>query len=325
MTNHCKPIFYFFSQIRTRPHTNTSCNQPAQKKFPHLDFHIKTQTTQGDNVLDKALSKIGDKGLFTKELEDSILKGETSFAVHSLKDLPTNLPKGLVVAAVTERIDPSDSVVMKKGLHYKSLKELPKGSVVGTSSLRRIAQLRHQYPDLNFQDIRGNLNTRFKKLDDPQSPYSCIILAKAGLERLGLEFSSRITQILDDVLYATGQGALGIEAAENDTEIRKLLSAINDPTTAQACRAERAFLHSLEGGCQVPIGVKSVINGENLTLFGVVLSVDGKQCIKTSVSGPLSDAENVGKKLGDTLKANGAEKILKDIRKSNQLGESNQH
>lgn len=287
-----------------------------QKHFPDITFDIKTMDTHGDKVLDVSLSKIGDKGLFTQELEDGMVRGDIDFAVHSLKDLPTRLPEGLMLGCITEREDPADALVMHAKHQDKQLGTLPAGAVIGTSSLRRLAQLRHHYPHFTFKDIRGNLNTRLRKLDD--GDYDAIILAVAGLERLGM--SDRIHQILppDVSLHAVGQGALGIECREGDAEILSLLKRLEHPPTAYRCLAERAFLRELEGGCQVPIGVNTLIEEDSLTLTGLVASLDGQTVIKNTVQGAVSDAEDLGIQLAQQLRAEGAQTILDDINAINR-------
>lgn len=282
-----------------------------QQHFPDLTFEIHTMETQGDKVLDVSLSKIGDKGLFTQELEDTMLRGDTDFAVHSLKDLPTRLPKGLMLGCVTQRENPADALVMHDKNKDKQLETLPPGAIIGTSSLRRLAQLRHHYPHLEFKDIRGNLNTRLKKLDEGQ--YDAIILAVAGLERLGM--ADRIHQILPPSisLHAVGQGALGIECRSGDEAILTLLSVISHVPTTQRCLAERAFLRELEGGCQVPIGVNTTLDGDSLTLDGIVASLDGKVLVKDTVTGPATSADDLGTDLAKRLKQQGAQAILDEI------------
>jgi hydroxymethylbilane synthase len=279
-----------------------------QKAHSDRTFEVHTMNTQGDIILNVALSKIGDKGLFTKELEDAMLDGTVDFAVHSLKDLPTNLPTGLMLGAVTKRENPADALVINA--KYKDLKldSLPAGAVIGTSSLRRLAQLRHYYPHLSFKDIRGNLNTRLAKLD--AGDYDGIILAVAGLERLGM--GDRVDQIInaDISLHAVGQGALGIECRSNDEEILNLFEAIADVETTQRCLAERSFLRELEGGCQVPIGVNTVIEAGNLTLKGIIASLDGQTLIRGEVVGGVKDAEAIGIELASQLKGKGAQAIL---------------
>jgi hydroxymethylbilane synthase len=282
-----------------------------QKHFPDYTFEVHTMSTQGDIILDVALAKIGDKGLFTKELEVGMLNNETDFAVHSLKDLPTNLPEGLMLGCVSERENPADALVVHEKHKDKQLETLPEGAVVGTSSLRRLAQLRHHYPHLQFKDIRGNLNTRLQKLDD--GGYDAIILAVAGLYRL--EMRDRVHQIIPSEisLHAVGQGALGIECREGDTEILKIIKVLEHTPTAQRCHAERAFLRELEGGCQVPIGVNTKIEGEQLTLTGMVASLDGKRLIKDTVIGSPENAEQLGIDLAHRLREQGAAEILQEI------------
>ena len=282
-----------------------------EKAHPGLIVTVEAMATQGDKILDVALAKIGDKGLFTKELEAQMLIGRADIAVHSLKDLPTNLPEGLSLGCITEREDPSDSLVInKKYAHYK-LQTLPKGSIVGTSSLRRLAQLRHHYPHLNFKDVRGNVITRLEKLDNGE--YDCLILAAAGLVRLG--FGDRIHQLIPDEisLHAVGQGALGIECIGNNPKIIDIIKVLEHIPTSKSCLSERAFLRELEGGCQVPIGVRTILNGENLTLKGMVASLDGKRLISDQVTGLKEDPESIGIDLANSLKEQGAGKILQEI------------
>ncbi|MFB2918344.1 MULTISPECIES: hydroxymethylbilane synthase [Aerosakkonema] len=285
--------------------------EQLQKHFPDITFEVHTMSTQGDKILDVALAKIGDKGLFTKELEVGMLNNETDFAVHSLKDLPTNLPEGLILGCVTERENPADALVVHEKHKDKQIDTLPAGAVVGTSSLRRLAQLRHHYPHLTFKDIRGNLNTRLAKLDAGE--FDAIILAVAGLQRLGM--SDRIHQVIpaEISLHAVGQGALGIECRDGDTEVLSLIKVLEHTATAQRCYAERAFLRELEGGCQVPIGVNTQIEGDTLTLTGMVASLDGQQLIKDSVSGAAIDAEKLGIELAQRLRQQGAQTILEQI------------
>ena len=260
-----------------------------KKQFPDIHFEVKTMETQGDKVLDVSLSKIGDKGLFTQELENDMLDGSIDFAVHSLKDLPTRLPEGLMLGCVTEREDPADALVVHEKHQDKQLDTLPEGAVIGTSSLRRLAQLRHHYPHFTFKDIRGNLNTRLRKLDEGQ--YDAIILAVAGLQRLGM--GNRVHQNLppEISLHAVGQGALGIECRSGDDDILTVIKTLEHVPTADRCYAERAFLRELEGGCQVPIGVNTTIEGDQLTLVGIVASLDGQQLIYDTIRGPRACAD----------------------------------
>ena len=282
-----------------------------EKKFPNLEVSIEAMATQGDKILDVALAKIGDKGLFTKELEAQMLLGKADIAVHSLKDLPTNLPDGLSLGCITKRENPADALVVNKKNDIYNLESLPAGSLVGTSSLRRLAQLKYNFPNLIFKDIRGNVLTRLEKLDSGE--FDCIILAAAGLKRLG--FESRIHQIIPSEisLHAVGQGALGIECKSNNEEIIKIISVLKDEETFQTCLAERSFLRELEGGCQVPIGVNSKIKGNKIILSGMVASLDGKILIKDTSEGNIDDPELVGKNLANKLKSQGADSILSEI------------
>ncbi|OLP16134.1 hydroxymethylbilane synthase [Leptolyngbya sp. 'hensonii'] len=285
--------------------------EQLQSHFPNRTFEVHTMSTQGDKILDVALAKIGDKGLFTKELEVGMLNQEIDFAVHSLKDLPTRLPEGLILGAVTERVDPADALVVHAQHQDKQIDTLPEGAVIGTSSLRRLAQLRHHYPHLAFKDIRGNLNTRLQKLDAGE--YDAIILAVAGLQRLGM--ADRIHQTLPSEvsLHAVGQGALGIECRAEDAEVLTLLKALEHFPTTQRCYAERAFLRELEGGCQVPIGVNTVLDGDSLTLIGLVASLDGQRLVKDSITGAAADADQLGIALAHRLREQGAQEILDEI------------
>ena len=285
--------------------------EQLEKNIPNLEVTVEAMATQGDKILDVALAKIGDKGLFTKELEAQMLLNKADIAVHSLKDLPTNLPEGLMLGCITEREDPSDALVVnQKNIKYK-LDTLPPGSIVGTSSLRRLAQLRFNYPHLIFKDIRGNVITRLEKLDSGE--FDCIILAAAGLKRLG--YQSRIHQLIpkEISLHAVGQGALGIECRVDNKEILEIISNLSHPSTSKRCLAERSFLRELEGGCQVPIGVNSEVMDNEIHLTGMVASIDGKQLIKEKASGFIEDPEAIGKNLACKLKDLGADKILKDI------------
>jgi len=282
-----------------------------EKNIPNLEVSIEAMATQGDKILDVALAKIGDKGLFTKELEAQMLVGQADIAVHSLKDLPTNLPSGLKLGCITKSEDPADDLVVSKKNDCYKLETLPEGSIVGTSSLRRLAQLRNKYPHLVFKDIRGNVITRIEKLDAGE--FDCIILAAAGLKRLG--FENRIHQIIPDEisLHAVGQGALGIECKSDDKKVLEIINVLEDKPTSQRCLAERAFLRELEGGCQVPIGVNSNIDNGQLYLTGMVASLDGERLIKDQVIGNINDPELVGIELAKRLKLQGADKILSEI------------
>ena len=281
------------------------------KAHAGLEITIEAMATKGDKIIDVALAKIGDKGLFTKELEAQMLVDQADIAVHSLKDLPTNLPEGLMLGCITEREDPADALVVHAKHQDRNLASLPEGSVVGTSSLRRLAQLRHHYPQLLFKDVRGNVITRLEKLD--AGNYDCLILAAAGLGRLGL--GDRIHELLDPsiCLHAVGQGALGIECREGDEAVLAQIRVLEHLPTARRCLAERAFLRELEGGCQVPIGVNSRIEGDELVLTGMVASLDGERLIRDGARGPQTDPEAIGMALAHTLKAQGAGEILEEI------------
>ncbi|GCE64334.1 hydroxymethylbilane synthase [cyanobiont of Ornithocercus magnificus] len=282
-----------------------------EKAYPGLSVTVEAMATQGDKILDVALATIGDKGLFTKELETQMLLGQAEIAVHSLKDLPTNLPAGLVLGCITEREDPADALVVSESLHDYRLETLPEGTVIGTSSLRRLAQLRHHYPHLSFKDVRGNVLTRLEKLDSGY--YDCLVLAAAGLSRLG--FGDRIHQLIpaEISLHAVGQGALGIECVADKPEILQLIQTLEHTPTAQCCLAERALLRELEGGCQVPIGVNSRLDGEQMTLIGMVSTLDGSRLVRDQDSAPAAQAEELGRSLAACLKSQGAGEILREI------------
>ncbi|MFM7642700.1 MAG: hydroxymethylbilane synthase [Cyanobium sp.] len=281
------------------------------RAHPGLEISIEAMATQGDKILDVALAKIGDKGLFTKELEAQMLVDRADIAVHSLKDLPTQLPDGLMLGCVTEREDPADALVVHERHRDKLLETLPEGSVVGTSSLRRLAQLRHHYPHLTFKDVRGNVITRLEKLDAGE--FDCLILAAAGLGRLGL--AGRIHQLIDPAisLHAVGQGALGIECRQGDGRVLQQIKVLEHLPTTRRCLAERAFLRTLEGGCQVPIGVNSRLEGDVLVLTGMVASLDGQRLIREEARGDQNDPEAIGVALADTLRQQGATAILEEI------------
>ncbi|KAG0152199.1 hypothetical protein CROQUDRAFT_35824 [Cronartium quercuum f. sp. fusiforme G11] len=301
---------------------------------PSHPTSIQSMTTAGDQNLDRPLYLMGGKSLWTKELEVALLEGPVDLIVHSLKDMPTSLPPGCELGAVLEREDPRDALVIRKDLPFKSLDELPVGSVIGTSSVRRVAQLRRRFPQLQFQDIRGNLNTRFRKLDAPDSPYTGIILAVAGLKRV--DCADRISSFLSppDLYYAVGQGAIGIEICsagagvdEERTEVvRRLVRSLEHGPTALVCHAERALLRTLEGGCSVPVGVTSNYVDlpmpcpwapkARLTLTGVVTSVDGTKEVvmmrTADICGP-KDAVKLGCELAGELLAAGADAILEEL------------
>lgn len=275
--------------------------------YPNLEFELVPMKTKGDKIMDVPLSKIGDKGLFTKELEQGLLSDELDMAVHSLKDMPTLLPIGLTISSYCQREEPRDVFLSKNGI---PLEDLPTGAIIGTSSLRRKSQLKHYRPDFGFMDLRGNLQTRWKKLTEFNM--DGIVLAAAGVKRLGWE--DRITQILSEnlMLSAVGQGSIAIEIVAQRTDIQELLSQLNHLETEQAVRAERALMRQLEGGCQVPIGaLAQVVNGQ-IILRGMVASLDGVRLIKAEAVG--TDPEAVGIDLANRLVELGANSILDEIR-----------
>ena len=279
-----------------------------RERYPELPVVQKRMTTKGDRVLDAPLAKIGGKGLFTKELEQAMLAGEIDLAVHSLKDMPTELPEELVLAAVTERFDPGDAVVSPR---YRTLANLPQGAKVGTSSLRRRAQLLAKRPDLEIVSLRGNVNTRLKKLEEEN--FDAIILAVAGLKRLG--FHDRITEVLprEICLPAVGQGALAIEARADDEATLSLIAFLDDAATRTAARAERAFLARVEGGCQVPVGVYAEAADEALEMEAVIASIDGERLYRKKKAGSALDAEKIGRALAEELLAMGGKEILQEL------------
>lgn len=275
---------------------------------PSVKVTLVPMTTKGDQILDTPLAKIGGKALFVKELEVAMLEDRADIAVHSMKDVPVEFPDGLMLNTICVREDPRDAFVSNT---YPTLDELPEGAVVGTSSLRRQCQLKSLRPDLVIKDLRGNVNTRLRKLDEGQ--YDAIILAAAGLIRL--EMPDRIKQYLPTelLLPANGQGAVGIECRSDDAEIKELLSALEDAPTRARVLAERAMNRGLEGGCQVPIGSYAQIEGEILTLKGLVGSLDGKTIIRDQISGNVNDAEQLGQELAVLLLGQGADVILKEV------------
>lgn len=276
------------------------------KEFhPQLKVELVTMTTQGDRILDAPLAKIGGKGLFVKELEQSMLRGEADIAVHSMKDVPVELPSGLHISTILLREDPRDAFVSNR---YQSFDELPQGVRVGTSSLRRRCQLAALRPDLEILDLRGNVNTRLGKLDNGE--YEAIILASAGLKRLAMD--ARIRQLLEpeQMLPAIGQGAIGIECREEDARIHELLAPLNDHETGVRVRAERAMNERLHGGCQVPIGGYAEMDHGVVVLRGLVGRPDGSEIVRGNISGRPEDVAELGVVLADDLLARGAREIL---------------
>ncbi len=282
--------------------------------YPAITVEIKKIKTTGDIILDSPLSKIGDKGLFTKELDRALLDGEIDLAVHSLKDVPTNIPDGLLIAVVTEREDIRDVFISHPAKKYSSLNDVPNGGMIATGSLRRKCQLLHHRPDLSIIDIRGNLNTRKEKLEN--SDWDGMLLAKAGVTRLG--WTSIISEIFSPtfILPAVGQGALGIEIREADTALQKLLSPFAHAETQQATTGERALLRHLEGGCQIPIGTYGRIENGKFILDAIVGSLDGKRIVRGSITGTPEDSAALGVSLAAELLSKGAKEILEEIRKN---------
>lgn len=275
---------------------------------PDLTVSLVPMVSRGDKLLDAPLAKIGGKGLFVKELETALLENEADIAVHSMKDVPMEFPAGLGLYCICEREDPRDAFVSNT---YDSLDALPAGAVVGTSSLRRQAQLLARRPDLKIQFLRGNVNTRLAKLDAGE--YDAIILAAAGLIRLGFGERIRSSIGVDESLPAGGQGAVGIECRSADSEVHQLLACLNDSATATRVTAERALNKRLNGGCQVPIACYAVLEGEQLWLRGLVGQPDGSLLLRAEGRAPAADAEALGVRVAEDLLAQGAERILQAV------------
>lgn len=280
----------------------------VQEVAPEIRVTLRKIQTSGDKIVDVPLAKIGGKGLFVKEIEDALLTGEIDFAVHSMKDVPAQLPDGLEILCVPPREDARDALISREG---HSFSNLPLGATVGTASLRRQAQLLHARQDLKIAMLRGNLDTRLRKLKEGQ--FDAIVLAAAGLHRLA--WTQNITEYLPPILSlpAIGQGALGIEGRTNDQFVRSILLRLNDETTHTTVTAERAFLHRLEGGCQVPIAAYATLSGEQLVLDGLVASVDGKTIIRDQIEGVRQQAHALGVRLAERLLTRGGDKILREI------------
>ncbi len=273
--------------------------------YPQSNVTIRGMTTQGDRILDRALDKIGGKGLFVKELEDALAAGSADIAVHSMKDVPMVLPPGFAIAAISERADPRDAFVSNQ---YADFAALPDGSCIGTSSLRRESQIRARFPRLKIEPLRGNVHTRLKKLDDGN--YAAIVLAAAGLKRLGL--ADRITAMLtpEESLPAPGQGALGIECRAERADIVAMMRPLDHHATAVCVRAERALSRALAGNCQLPLGAFAQLEGERLLLRGFVASQDGKECVRAELTADARDPEALGTELAARLRTLGATAIL---------------
>jgi hydroxymethylbilane synthase len=282
--------------------------QRLQQLHPGIRTELVRMTTRGDKILDAPLAKVGGKGLFVKELEQGMLEGDADIAVHSMKDVPVEFPPGLHLAAILPREDPCDALVSDR---YASLAELPPNARIGTSSLRRQCQIKERLPDCEILTLRGNVNTRLAKLDAGE--FDAVILAAAGLKRLG--FAERITQRLEatDSLPAIGQGAIGIECRSGDTAINELLMGLHDQQTGICVRAERALNARLQGGCQVPIAGFAELHGDSLRLRGLVGRPDGSALIRAERSGTAAAAEALGVAVAEALLADGAEAILREL------------
>lgn len=274
-----------------------------------LSVELKVIKTTGDKILDVPLAKVGGKGLFTKELEVELAAGTVDLCVHSMKDVPTELPEGLTIAATPPRVDPRDALVSGKGF---DLTTLPEGGTVGTSSLRRVAQVRHLRPDVRIVDLRGNLDTRMRKAEDGE--IDLVILASAGITRMG--WADRITSYIptEQMVSAVGQGAIGIEIREDDDFMAQALARINDPETLRCVTAERVVMRRLEGGCQVPIGAYARVIDGALVMDALVGSVDGSRIVRDQLTGDPADPVGLGERMVERLLELGAGEILEEIR-----------
>ena len=279
-----------------------------QQLYPEMEISILGMTTQGDQILDKTLSKIGGKGLFVKELEQALLDGRADLAVHSIKDVPMQLLEAFALTVITEREDPSDAFVSNQ---YQSLADMPAGAVVGTSSLRREAQVRARYPQLEVKPLRGNVQTRLRKLDEGQ--YDGILLATSGLKRLELEDRIRTTLVPQESLPAAGQGALGIETLANALEIQALLAPLNDAQTAACVTAERALARALNGSCQVPLAAYATEENGVLTLNGLVAHPDGSVVLTAQAQAPVAYADGLGRAVAKKLADDGAHALIQAV------------
>ncbi|MBW1851776.1 MAG: hydroxymethylbilane synthase [Deltaproteobacteria bacterium] len=279
-----------------------------EARHPNIRVELVRIKTTGDKILDSPLSKIGGKGLFVKEIEEALIEKSVDLAVHSMKDVPAELPDGLTIAVFPEREDPRDALISRGNL---TLDQLPKGATVGTSSLRRAAQLLHIRQDLNMVPLRGNVDTRLRKLESGE--LSAIILATAGLRRLGL--ADRITQVLSSerVLPAIGQGALGLEVRRDDEQTISHIKFLNHKSTEITIRAERAFLKKMQGGCQVPIAGFARLDAETVHLTGMVAELDGTNLLRDEIAGEMNQTEKIGITLAERLLSVGAGKILESI------------
>ena len=300
-----------------------------QKLHPSITFEVITMKTIGDQVLDKPLPNIGQTNLFTKELETALAAGQIDLIVHSLKDLPTTLPPGMQLAVIYKRDSPTDALILAPQYKGKTINDLPSGSVIGTSSLRRIAQLKRHFPNYQYKPVRGNLNTRLTKLDN-SGEYDALILASAGIERMG--WKDRISQEFDSnlCLYAVGQGALAVETRSDDQLTLDIVSPLNDPETLLCCSAERKFLQVLGGGCSVPVGVQSKMEKDGFILVGGVFSLDGSEVVQGEIGKELPSeypsldicrvfGEKIGEELARDLLTRGAKEVLEKARKETDI------
>ncbi len=284
-----------------------------------LEVSLQIIKTTGDKILDVPLAQVGGKGLFVKEIEEAMLRNEVDIAVHSMKDVPTDIPEGLHLAVITKREDPRDAFITRKEngtWKIARFEDLPKGATVGTSSLRRSTQLLSKRPDLKIEQLRGNVDTRLRKLDEGQ--FDAIILATAGVKRLGWE--DRITEVIpaDISLPAIGQGAVGIECRIGDRFVHEMICVLNHAETEVCVRAERAFLRKLEGGCQVPIAAYATLDNGNLKIDGLVGNVEGTKIVKGHIEGPEEDHKKLGTSLAEDLLSRGAKEILDEVYKQGQ-------
>ena len=308
-----RPVVIVTRGSKLALYQSNKVKEELEKHFPDKVFKVQIIKTKGDKILDVALSRIGDKGLFTRELENSLLTGEADIAVHSLKDLPTDLPDGLIIGGVLERGEVRDALVSING---KKLTELDESDIVATSSLRRKAQLLFFNSQLRIIDIRGNVDTRLEKMAGGYC--TAMIMAAAGLQRLG--YHDKITEILDFAIMApaVSQGAIALEIRDNDPDTESIVQEINHAPSFAAVKAERIFLRTLEGGCQVPIGCFSASDGKKFRISGVVSNIDGSKMIKDSVEGEINNAEKAAEMLAKRFLEMGAREMIRNIRTLNK-------
>jgi len=316
----CRQLFQLWSLMSTPLTIGTRGSQLAlwqanwvksalRSRFPAVSIELTVIKTRGDKILDVPLAKVGGKGLFVKEIEQALLDGVIDIAVHSMKDMPAEIPSGLCIGAIPKRETPNDVLISRNG---QKLSELAPNACIGTSSLRRAAQLKYVRPDISITPLRGNLDTRLRKIESEN--LDAIVLAAAGVKRLNME--NRISEYLqfEDMLPAVGQGALCIEIRTDDSETKTLIASLDDPETRTAVTGERAFLNRLEGSCQVPIAAYGEIDRGRLKLSGLVSDLNGTRILKANKSGALDQSETIGKKLAERLIADGADKILEMLK-----------